>query len=117
MPSFSNSSGNCTWQVVVKIVESHNFGGSAIKFVYNLLVMSNTDVLSHFLLLLHMMLLSSPERLALEVIIDCLVEIYKLITILQDLLTPSITNIGKMDLSITNLEYFCLAHVVFKEES
>lgn len=85
--------------------------------VDNLPVMSSTDVLGRLILLLHMMLPGSPERLALEVNIDRLVEAYKLVAALRDSSTPSVAHIGEMDMYVTNLQRFRLAHVVSEEES
>lgn len=74
-------------------------------------------MLSHFLLLLHMMLLGFLEHLALEVNIDCLVKAYRFSEALWDLSAPSVVHIEEMDLYITNLQRFCLVHVISKKEN
>lgn len=117
MPSFVISTKICVMQVVVKIVESYSFRRLVIELVDNFLVMNSMDVLSRLLLLLHMILPSFPEHLALKVNINCLIEAYKLSAILQDSFTPFIAHIKEMNLCITNFWYFCLTYIVSKEES
>lgn len=115
--SFGKSPKTCFWQVIIKIVESCNFEELVIEFVNNFLIMSSINMLNDFLLILHAMLSSFSERLALEVNINCLIEVYKLNVALQNSFTSFVAHIRDRYLYVTNLEQFCLVHVISKEES
>lgn len=74
MPGFDNRIKICFWQVVVKTVKSYNFKRPIIKFVDNLLIISNMDVQSCLPMLLYMIIPGYLDFLALIVNIECLIE-------------------------------------------
>lgn len=102
MLNFGNNTKTCACQIIVKTIESPNFQVLAIEFVDNPSVMSNTDMLSRLLLLLHMILLGFLECLTLKVNINYLVKIYKLSAALRDLSSPFVVHIREINLYVTN---------------
>lgn len=101
----------------MKIVKNCSFGKTIIELVNNLLKMSNINILSYFLLFLYMILSGFLEYLALKINLNYLMKVYKLSIILKYLSTLFIAHIRKINLYVINLQYFCLAYIVFKEEN
>lgn len=90
----------------------------AIKFITNLLIISNINILDYFLLFLNIMLFSFLKHLALKVNINYLVKTYQFSEVLQDLSIFFIKYIDKIDLYINNfIQYFYLVYKNFKKKN